>query len=73
MPVISLLHELNIVDKHRTRLIVRHQSTDMRMDWIRDVHPIVNNVSMGMIEDGADLGRWKPAGRPLDSEPDMEF
>ncbi len=61
--ILSILHELSNIDKHRTIHVCRMMPRDMRMEVVRD---ITFNGSMdwcmplGILEDRTILARWKP-------------
>lgn len=73
-PLIGLLHELSIVDKHRTIHISRRVGNRFRFEFVREVE---NGWEIGFVEDttledGTSLGWWTPVG-PLDDKVDVEF
>lgn len=72
-PIVAIVHELNIIDKHRTLVLCRRTTKDFFVKVVRDIHPIENVILPIEIKDGIKLARWKPAGRDLDEERDMEF
>lgn len=69
-PIIALVHELNIIDKHRTIHLMRQQTSEFRWEALRDIQPLWLAV-MPSLEDGAEWGEWTPI--VLDDQPDMEF
>jgi len=71
-PIVTLLHELNIIDKHRTLNLCRQRMQGFGWRAVRDIHPIEFTMPLGKLEDGTVLGRWKPAMSP-GNEVDMEF
>lgn len=71
-PVVALVHELNIIDKHRSVHLVRQETDQFEARVVRDIQPVEEWVfPLGKIEDGAVLGSWVPT--ITDDEPDMEF
>jgi hypothetical protein len=72
-PVISLIHNLNIVDKHRTLHLVRRRTDVFEVELLRDVEADDLNfdVPLAAIEDGAVLGEWTPT--IFDDEPDVQI
>jgi hypothetical protein len=70
-----LLHELSIIDKHRTVHLCRRKTTGMEMRAIRDITFTGNAdlfcLPLGKLEDRAILARWKPANG-IDDEVYME-
>lgn len=70
-PIIAFIHELNIVDKHRTLNLCRMATTSFAIHWLRDTHPISITVPTGRLEDGTEVARWKPVG-DFNDEVDME-
>lgn len=70
-PILAFIHELNIVDKHRTLHLCRMATTEIAVHWLRDTHPISNTLVMRRLEDGAELARWKPVG-DFNDKVDME-
>jgi hypothetical protein len=60
-----LLHELSIIDKHRTIHLCRRKTTGMEMHAIRDISFVGTAdlfcVPVGRLDDRAILARWKPA------------
>jgi hypothetical protein len=69
-PILALLHELNIIDKHRTIHLMRQQTNAFGWRVLRDIQPISLAV-ISTLEDGAELGEWTPT--VFDDEPDVEF
>ena len=67
-----IVHNLNIIDKHRTINIVRQQAAQFRCDILRDIHPIEMNIPVGEVKDGTKLAEWLPAKEPKE-EMDMKF
>ena len=67
-----VLHNLNIIDKHRTIHIVRQQAAQFGMSFLREVFPIEMNLPVGEIKDGTKLAEWLPAVEPKEKV-DMEF
>lgn len=70
-PVVALLHELNIIDKHRTIHLMRQKTSQFGSHVLRDIHPISFTLPIGTLEDGTELAEWIPT--VIDDEPDMEF
>ena len=70
-----LLHELSIIDKHRTIHLCRRKTSGMTIRVVRDITFAGNadlfSVPIGKLEDRAILARWKPANG-LDDEVCME-
>jgi hypothetical protein len=70
-----LLHELSIIDKHRTIHLCRRKTTGMEIRAIRDItftgDADLFCVPIGKLEDRAILARWKPANG-LDDKVYME-
>ncbi len=71
LPIIALVHELNIVDKHRTLHLCRMSTTQLQTRVLRDIHPISMAVVIQRLEDGTEVARWKPVGN-FNDEVDME-
>ena len=71
LPIIALVHELNIVDKHRTLHLCRMSTTQLRTRVLRDIHPISMTIIIPRLEDGTECARWKPVGN-FNDEVDME-
>jgi hypothetical protein len=69
--ILAFIHELNIVDKHRTLHLCRMATTSISVHWLRDTYPISNTLVMRRLEDGAEFARWKPVG-DFNDEVDME-
>jgi hypothetical protein len=69
-PIIALVHELNIIDKHRTIHLMRQQTNAFSWRVLRDIQPISLAVIPAM-EDGAEWGEWTPT--VIDDQPDIEF
>jgi hypothetical protein len=70
-PILAFIHELNIVDKHRTLHLCRMATTGFNVRWLKDTHPISNTLVTRRLEDGTELARWKPVG-DFNDEVDME-
>lgn len=70
-PVIALVHELNIADKHRTLHLCRLSTSQLQTKVLRDIHPISMTIVIPRLEDGAEIARWKPVGN-FNDEVDME-
>lgn len=70
-PILALIHELDIVDKHKTNLLCRRASTGLKVRWLRDTYPISNTLVINRLEDGIEIARWKPVG-DFNDELDME-
>ena len=70
-----LLHELSVIDKHRTIHLCRRKTLGMEIRAIRDIKFTGSAdlfcVPIGKLEDRAILARWKPADG-LDDEVYME-
>lgn len=71
LPIIALVHELNIVDKHRTLHLCRMKTTQLRTQVLRDIYPISMAVVIQRLEDGTEVARWRPVGN-FNDEVDME-
>jgi hypothetical protein len=69
-PILALVHELNIIDKHRTVHLMCQQTRQFGWKVLRDIHPI-SLVVISALEDGAELGEWIPT--VMDDQPDVEF
>jgi hypothetical protein len=69
-PIMALVHELNIIDKHRTIHLMRQQTNEFSWRVLRDIQPISLAVIPAM-EDGAEWGEWTPT--VIDDQPDVEF
>lgn len=70
-PILAFIHELDIVDKHRTNLLCRMATTSFDVRWLRDTYPISNTLVMNRLEDGVEIAHWKPVGN-FNDEVDME-
>jgi hypothetical protein len=74
-PMLSLLHQLNIVDKHRTIHILRYSTKETSWEVLRDITPIQPlglGLPVGEIKHGAKVAEWLPTQEPKD-EVDMKF
>lgn len=71
LPIIALVHELSIVDKHRTLHLCRMATTGLQTRCIRDIYPISMTAIISKLEDGTEFARWKPVG-DFNDEVDME-
>jgi hypothetical protein len=69
-PVVALVHELNIIDKHRTIHLMRQSTSQFSWRALRDIQPVWLAV-VPALEDGAEWGEWIPT--VVDDQPDMEF
>jgi len=71
LPIIALVHKLNIVDKHRTLHLCRMSTTQLQTRVLRDIHPISMTIVIPRLEDGTEVTRWRPVG-DFNDEVDME-
>jgi hypothetical protein len=69
--ILALLHELSIIDKHRTIHLMRQKTSEFGWRVLRDIKPISMVLPFGALEDGVELGEWIPT--ILDDDPDVEF
>lgn len=64
VPALSVIHELNIIDKHRTLHLCRQTTNSYKMDILRDISAPedgnVFSIPIGEIVDGAVLATWWP-------------
>jgi hypothetical protein len=69
------LHQLSIIDKHRTVHLCRIQASQTQITFIRDVtfksERGITQTFPGILTDGTLLASWFPAG-VADTEPDTE-
>jgi hypothetical protein len=75
VPMLSLLHHLNIVDKHRTIHILRYRAAKTSWRALRDVQPVEPlglGLPVGEIKDGTKVAEWFPVAEPKE-EMDIEF
>jgi len=71
-PILALVHDLNITDKHRTIHLCRLRTDSGRYEVLRDIQtPIDLALPIGALDDGKRLGEWTPT--IFDDEPDVEF
>jgi hypothetical protein len=71
-PVLALLHNLNVIDKHRRIRLCRWRTTEGSIHVLRDVIPTNDwALPMGEVKDGFVFAEW--TSTIADDEPDLEI